>query len=57
VGGLTLAVAYFTVMCAVSAVAAYLSPETYKVDFLGEEKRGEGRFVRERARDAERVGA
>jgi MHS family shikimate/dehydroshikimate transporter-like MFS transporter len=57
VGGLTLAVAYFTVMCAVSAVAAYLSPETYKVDFLGEEKRGEGRFVRERTRTAEGVGA
>ena len=58
VGGLTLAVAYFTVMCAISAVAAYLSPETYKVDFLGkpEPSGAQGRFVRE-PRPTERVGA
>jgi MFS transporter, MHS family, shikimate and dehydroshikimate transport protein len=58
-GGLTLVTIYFTFMCAVSAVAALLSPETYKRDFLGKDKRGEGRFVRDRdrARDVERVGA
>jgi MFS transporter, MHS family, shikimate and dehydroshikimate transport protein len=55
-GGLTLVTVYFAAMCGVSAVAAYLSPETYERDFLGKERREERRFERERARDAERVG-
>jgi MFS transporter, MHS family, shikimate and dehydroshikimate transport protein len=58
-GGLTIVTIYFAAMCAVSVVAAYLSPETYDRDFLGKERRGEGRFVRDRepVRDTERVGA
>ena len=49
-------------MCAVSVVAAYFSPETYKSDFMGQPDRDaerSPRFVREneRERDAERVQA
>jgi hypothetical protein len=52
--------AYFTVMCSVSAIAAYFSPETYKEDFMGQptttaERRE--RFVRKPAEDRETVGA
>jgi MHS family shikimate/dehydroshikimate transporter-like MFS transporter len=54
--GITLVVVYFAGMCSISAIAAYLSPETYQEDFLGEPKaeRSE-RFTRVPA--AERVEA
>ena len=61
VSGIWLVTAYFTVMCSVSAVAAYFSPETYKSDFMGQPQQSEpeverrSRFVRERA--GERVEA
>jgi MHS family shikimate/dehydroshikimate transporter-like MFS transporter len=58
VSGIWLVTAYFTAMCSISAIAAYLSPETYQEDFIGQpdpaaERRE--RFVRKSA--AERVGA
>ena len=61
VSGIWLVTAYFTVMCSVSAVAAYLSPETYQSDFMGQPQSTEPelerspRFVREPA--GERVEA
>jgi MHS family shikimate/dehydroshikimate transporter-like MFS transporter len=58
VSGIWLVTIYFTAMCAVSAVAAYLSPETYQADFMGQpDTRAERRerFVRTPA--AERVEA
>ena len=56
-GGLTLMVIYFAAMCSISAVAAFLSPETFKRDFLGTERRDEQRFVRDRTPDRDRVRA
>jgi MHS family shikimate/dehydroshikimate transporter-like MFS transporter len=57
--GITLVAVYFAVMCSISAVAAYFSPETYKADFLGQPEEPEAtrqeRFVRKPA--TERVGA
>jgi metabolite-proton symporter len=58
VSGIWLVTVYFAVMCSVSAVAAYLSPETKDVDFMGEpevEAQRRERFVRSPA--GERVGA
>jgi MHS family shikimate/dehydroshikimate transporter-like MFS transporter len=58
VSGIWLVTVYFAVMCSISAVAAYLSPETYKSDFLGQpdtKAERQERFVRKPA--AERVGA
>jgi metabolite-proton symporter len=59
VSGVWLVTVYFTVMCSISAIAAYLSPETYKADFLGQPEQPEAtrqeRFVRKPA--AERVEA
>ena len=58
VSGIWLVTAYFTAMCTVSAIAAYLSPETYKADFIGQptaERRE--RFVRKEAPQRETVGA
>jgi MHS family shikimate/dehydroshikimate transporter-like MFS transporter len=59
VSGIWLVTVYFTVMCSVSAVAAYLSPETYKADFLGQPTSAERqeRFVRKPAETRETVGA
>ena len=36
VSGIWLVTVYFTAMCSISAIAAYLSPETYKADFIGQ---------------------
>jgi hypothetical protein len=36
VSGIWLVSVYFTVMCSISAIAAYLSPETYQNDFMGQ---------------------
>jgi MHS family shikimate/dehydroshikimate transporter-like MFS transporter len=58
VSGIWLVTIYFTAMCSVSAIAAYLSPETYKSDFIGQPEPGaerQGRFVRKPV--AEKVGA
>ena len=58
VSGIWLVTAYFTAMCSVSAIAAYLSPETYQEDFIGQpdpEAERQERFVRKPV--AERVGA
>jgi metabolite-proton symporter len=58
VSGIWLVTIYFTVMCSVSAVAAYLSPETYRADFLGQpdtKAERQERFVRKPA--ADRVSA
>ena len=57
VSGIWLVTAYFTAMCAVSAIAAYFSPETYKADFMGQPtaERHE-RFVRKPAEARETVG-
>ena len=58
VSGIWLVSVYFVVMCSVSAVAAYLSPETYKADFLGQPtSEPTGRFVRKEAEDRATVGA
>ena len=57
VSGIWLVSVYFTVMCAISAIAAYLSPETYQSDFMGQpdtEAERQERFVRKPA--AETVG-
>jgi len=43
VSGVWLVTVYFTAACAVSAVAAYLSPETYKEDFMGQPEPADGR--------------
>ena len=50
---------YFAVMCSVSAIAAYLSPETYKEDFMGQPTSADRqeRFVRKPAEERETVGA
>ena len=51
---------YFTVMCSVSAIAAYLSPETYQEEFMGQprnEAERRERFVRKPAEARETVGA
>ena len=60
VSGIWLVTVYFTAMCSISAIAAYLSPETYKADFIGQPDRAERRerFVRkprDRARDGRRM--
>jgi MFS family permease len=58
VSGIWLVTAYFTVMCSISAIAAYLSPETYQEEFMGQptaERRE--RFVRTPAGEREIVGA
>jgi MFS transporter, MHS family, shikimate and dehydroshikimate transport protein len=59
VSGIWLVTVYFTVMCSISAFAAYFSPETYKADFIGQPEppaaERTGRFTREPA--TERVGA
>jgi len=58
VSGIWLVTVYFTAMCAISAIAAYLSPETYKADFMGQptaERRE--RFVRKETPERETVGA
>ena len=58
VSGVWLVTVYFTAACAVSVVAAYLSPETYKADFMGQPTTERtGRFVRTPASDREPVGA
>lgn len=58
VSGIWLVTAYFTVMCSVSALAAYLSPETYESDFMGQpDTRADRRERFTRAPAAERVGA
>jgi MHS family shikimate/dehydroshikimate transporter-like MFS transporter len=62
VSGIWLVSVYFTAMCAVSVVAAYFSPETYKSDFMGQpdaKVERSPRFVREseRERAAEHVQA
>ena len=46
-------------MCSVSAIAAYLSPETYQEDFMGQPTSAERRerFVRKPAEERETVGA
>ena len=52
VSGIWLVTVYFAVMCSVSVVAAYLSPETYQSDFMGQpepELERRPRFVREPA--------
>ena len=36
VSGIWLVSVYFAAMCAVSAIAAYLSPETYQEEFIGQ---------------------
>ena len=36
VSGIWLVSVYFTVMCSISAIAAYFSPETYQSDFMGQ---------------------
>jgi MFS transporter, MHS family, shikimate and dehydroshikimate transport protein len=36
VSGIWLVSAYFAVMCSISAIAAYLSPETYENEFMGQ---------------------
>ena len=58
VSGIWLVTVYFAVMCTISAIAAYFSPETYKTDFLGVEKpERRERFVRKPAEARETVGA
>lgn len=58
VSGIWLVTVYFAVMCTISAIAAYFSPETYKTDFLGVEKpERRERFVRKPAEAPETVGA
>ena len=47
-------------MCAVSAIAAYLSPETYQSDFMGQpgtkaEAERQERFVRKPAEEPAQV--
>ena len=49
VSGIWLVTAYFTVMCSVSAVAAYFSPETYKSDFMGQPQQSEPELERQPA--------
>jgi MFS transporter, MHS family, shikimate and dehydroshikimate transport protein len=57
VSGIWLVTVYFTVMCSVSAIAAYLSPETYQEDFMGQPTREPTeRFVRTPAGERETVG-
>jgi MFS transporter, MHS family, shikimate and dehydroshikimate transport protein len=60
VSGIWLVTVYFTVMCSISAIAVYFSPETYKADFMGQptssaERRE--RFVRKPVEERETVGA
>ena len=58
ISGIWLVTVYFAVMCTISAIAAYFSPETYKTDFLGVEKpERRERFVRKPAEARETVGA
>ena len=59
VSGIWLVTVYFTAMCSISAIAAYLSPETYKEDFMGQPTAAERRerFVRKPAEEREIVGA
>jgi MFS transporter, MHS family, shikimate and dehydroshikimate transport protein len=59
VSGVWLVTVYFTAACAVSAVAAYLSPETYQEDFMGQPTTAERRerFARKPAEERETVGA
>ena len=54
VSGIWLVTVYFTAMCSISAIAAYLSPETYKADFIGQPEppaTRQERFVRKPAAD------
>ena len=49
VSGIWLVSVYFAVMCSISAIAAYFSPETYKSDFMGQpdaQAERQDRFVR-----------
>jgi MFS transporter, MHS family, shikimate and dehydroshikimate transport protein len=49
VSGIWLVTIYFTAMCSISAIAAYLSPETYQSDFMGQpsvKAERQERFVR-----------
>ena len=58
VSGIWLVTVYFAAMCSISVIAAYLSPETYKADFIGQptaERRE--RFVRKPATERETIGA
>jgi hypothetical protein len=56
--GIWLVSVYFAVMCSVSAIAAYLSPETYQEDFMGQSTREPTeRFVRTPAEERETIGA
>ena len=60
VSGIWLVTAYFAAMCSVSAVAAYLSPETKDSDFMGQpapepEVERQPRFVRDREPARDRV--
>jgi hypothetical protein len=61
VSGIWLVTVYFAVMCSVSAIAAYLAPETYQEDFMGQPATTEAerreRFVRKPATDREPVEA
>jgi MHS family shikimate/dehydroshikimate transporter-like MFS transporter len=60
VSGIWLVTIYFTAMCSISAIAAYLSPETYQADFMGQpDTRAERkeRFVRKPVAERERVEA
>jgi len=54
VSGIWLVTIYFTAMCSISAIAAYLSPETYQSDFMGQpdtKAERQERFVRKPAAD------
>ncbi|MEO8688424.1 MAG: hypothetical protein ABI611_09425 [Solirubrobacteraceae bacterium] len=54
VSGIWLVTVYFTAMCSISAIAAYLSPETYQADFMGQpgtKAERKQRFVRKPADD------
>ena len=59
VSGIWLVTVYFTVMCSVSAIAAYFSPETYQEEFMGQPTSAERRerFVRKPVEERETVGA
>lgn len=54
VSGIWLVTIYFTAVCSISAIAAYLSPETYQADFMGQpgtKAERQERFVRKPVTD------
>jgi MFS transporter, MHS family, shikimate and dehydroshikimate transport protein len=58
ISGIWLVTIYFTAVCSISAIAAYLSPETYQADFMGQpgtKAERQERFVRKPV--TERVSA